>query len=269
LGLSPGQIRAYADEGFLNPRRGPDGELRLTFQDLVLLRTAKELSNDLSPRKVYRALRRLKERLPRGRELSAVRITVEGDQIVVHDGKTAFDPESGQTELNFEVSELAAEVAPLAVEVVRDAKLNDREMAAEDWYELACDLETHEVEHARDAYRRALELEPLHPDAHVNLGRLLHETGQVEAAQAHYRLALQARPRDATAAYNLGVALQDLGRRFDAMRAYRRAIQIDPASADAHYNLAQLCEETGRGKDALRHLQLYRELLGGPRDPAG
>jgi tetratricopeptide (TPR) repeat protein len=262
LGLSEAQIRSYVQEGFLHPRHGPRGELRLSFRDLVLLRTAKGLIAEFTPQRVKRALRGLKDRLPRGRELSAVRIIAEGDEVVVHDGRAAWNPESGQTLINFEVSELAAEVAPLAVEAVEDAKVNDTDMVAEDWYELGCDLETHEPDHAREAYRRALELDPLHPDAHVNLGRLLHETGQIRAAEAHYRLALRARPRDATAAFNLGVSLQDAGRRLDAIRAYRRALQMDPSNADAHYNLGQLYEESGHKQNAIRHLQIYARLVG-------
>ena len=40
LDLTVQQIRSYAREGFLEPDRGPRGELRFSFQDLVLLRTA-------------------------------------------------------------------------------------------------------------------------------------------------------------------------------------------------------------------------------------
>ncbi|NNF05241.1 MAG: tetratricopeptide repeat protein [Candidatus Eisenbacteria bacterium] len=262
LELSENQIRGFIQEEFIEPRRGPKGELRLSFQDLVLLRTAKELSKTLSTQKIKRVLRDLKEELPQGRDLSALRITAEGDEIVVRDGRTLFNPESGQTLMNFAVADLAAEVAPLAVVQVEEAKENDADMVADDWYEIGCDLETHEPDHAREAYRRALELEPMHPDAHINLGRLLHLHGHIDAAQTHYRLALQSRPKDATAAYNLGVALQDLGRVLEAMRAYRRAIHLDPMASDAHYNLAQICEETGRKREALRHLQAYKRLAG-------
>ena len=44
LGLSPAQIRAYATKGFLAPERGPRGELRFGFHDLIILRTAGELT---------------------------------------------------------------------------------------------------------------------------------------------------------------------------------------------------------------------------------
>src|SRR5438093_9914652 len=44
LGLSAAQIRSFASKGFLQPERGPRGELRFGFHDLVILRTAGELA---------------------------------------------------------------------------------------------------------------------------------------------------------------------------------------------------------------------------------
>jgi tetratricopeptide (TPR) repeat protein len=260
LGLSVGQIRAYVRAGFIEPRRGPHGEFRFSFQDLVLLRTGKALMAHLPARRVRRALMMLREQLPRGRDLTGVRITAEGDSIVVRDGASTWIPESRQAVLNFDVAELATEVAPLARRAADAAEEAEHELTAEDWYALACDLEACDPDRARDAYRRALELDPRHFDARLNLGRLLHEVGETQAAEAHYRLALLTRPDDATAAFNLGVALEDLGRDSDARNAYERAIGSDPEYADAHYNLAHLCEKLGKQRSALRHFHTYRKL---------
>ena len=261
LGLTVEQIRAYVRAGFLRPRRGPRGEFRFSFQDLVLLRTGKALMTRLPARKVRRALRKLQEQLPCGRELTGIRITAEGDTIVVHDGSSTWIPESGQALLNFEVSDLATEVAPLARKVAAAARCAEEQLDAGDWYDLACDLEACDAGQARDAYRRALELDPEHVDARVNLGRLLHEAGETAAAEAHYRMALESRPDDVTAAFNLGVALEDLKRPQEAAAAYEQVLSSDPSYADAHYNLAHLCERLGRPRTALRHLQLYRNLV--------
>lgn len=262
LSLPVSRIREFVRAEFLHPRRGPRGELRFSFQDLVILRTAKELDRELSPRKVKRALTKLKDQLPRGRDLSALRITAEQDSVVARDGRSAWIPESGQTLIDFEVAELAAEVAPLAREAAEAARESAEELEPDEWYELGCDLEMQDREEARDAYRRALELDPRHADAHLNLGRILHEMGEVKAANAHYRQAMSARPRDVIAAFNLGVSLQDLGRPLDAIRAYNQAITWDPRCADAHFNLSQLYEATGKSQLALRHLQRYREITG-------
>jgi tetratricopeptide (TPR) repeat protein len=261
LELSIPQIRGFVEDGFVEPRRGDRGEYRFSFQDLVLLRTAKELTQSVPSRKVKRALRGLRDQLPQGRALSGVRITAEGDQVVVRDEDALWNAESGQTLLDFEVAELAAGVAPLVRDAARAARDSGDSLAAADWYELGCDLEMSEPDEAVDAYRRALELDPRHADAHVNLGRLLHEAGELRGAEVHYRLALAARPEDPTAAYNLGVCLQDRGNRGPAIEAYALALRGDPENADAHFNLAQLLEETGRPEEALRHLQSYRGLV--------
>src|SRR6185436_13786793 len=100
--------------GFIEPRIGPRREHRYTFQDLVVLRTAKALLEEFPPRRVKRAIARLREQLPQGRGLAAVRITAEGEDIVVRDGAGVWKPESGQALLDFEVATLVQRVAPLA-----------------------------------------------------------------------------------------------------------------------------------------------------------
>ena len=261
LGLSIPQIRAWVRSGCVEPRRGPRGEHRFSFQDLVVLRTAKELAARVPSRKVKRALERLRRQLPRGRGLAGVRIGVQGDDIVVRAGGVAWEPESGQEVLDFDVGALASEVAPLVLQAANDARRVERDLRAEDWFGLACEMEAVDPVQARDVYRRTLELDPEHFDARVNLGRLLHEAGEYAAAEANYRLALRLRPDNAIAAFNLGVVLEDQRRPREALHAYERAIASDPGCADAHYNLANLYERFGEPRSALRHLQTYRALV--------
>ena len=207
LGLTPTQVRAFARSGFLQQGRASRGEFRFSFPDLVLLRAAKGLAEARIPlARITRALRKLRQQLPAGRPLSAVRITAEGDRIVVHDGATAWNPESGQVLFDFAVSELATRAAPLARRAAQAARDAEADMGADEWYDLGFDLEAVDVSEARDAYRRALELDPHHADAHVNLGRLLQEGGEAAQAASHYLLALAVRAKDATAWFNLGIA---------------------------------------------------------------
>ena len=237
LGLSADSVRSYVRAGFLSPRQGPRGEYYFTFQDLVLLRTAKGLLAARVPRRRVRlALQNLREQLPSDRPLTGVRIS--------------------------EISELAREASTLALRTPPPEKGDEPEEAL-DWYERGYFLEEDSPEEAMAAYRQALELEPGLADAHLNLGRLLHERGQTPDAERHYRQALAARPDDATAAYNLGVALQDLGRLSDAAQAYEAALELDRTLADAHYNLAGLYEKLGEPEAAFRHLRTYRTMTQG------
>jgi tetratricopeptide (TPR) repeat protein len=220
----------------------------------------------MTPRRVHQALLQLRDQLPAGRQLTALRLTAEGDDIVVRDGAAAWNPVSGQVVLDLDVASLAHAVGPLARRAAEAARESADDMDADDWYRLGCDLEPCDAAQALDAYGRALELAPDHADAHLNLGRLLHEAGRVTEAEAHYRRALEARPSDATAAFNLGVALEDSRRPHAAAAAYEQALAADSGYADAHFNLARLWERLGEPHKALRHLQAYRRLAG--EDPA-
>ena len=264
LDLSVAQVRSYVRTGFLAPDRGARGELQFSFQDLVLLRTAKGLMEAaIAPGRVKRVLKKLQAQLPSGRPLTAVAIGAEGNKIVVRDGNVRWNPENGQELFDFEVAELAEKVAPLVARSAEKAKAAAAEQTAEDWYELGCNLELVSPGEARDAYRRAVELAPHHADAHVNLGRLLHEARELEAAEAHYRLALESRPDDTAAAFNLGVVLEDRGALEQAIEAYERTLSTDARYADAHYNLARLYERVGKPMAALRHLKTYKKLTEG------
>jgi tetratricopeptide (TPR) repeat protein len=260
LGLSAAQLQAYVRAGCVEPRRDGQDEPRFSFQDLVLLRAASALTRELPPRKVYRALRQLRGQLPRGRAITGVRLTAEGDAVVVRDGALAWEPESGQALLDFDVAEFAARIEPLARRNAAAAHASETALDAEDWYGVACDLEPFDETEARRAYGRALELDPTHVDARLNLGRMLHESGDVKAAESHYRRALDYAREHPTAWFNLAVALEDLGRPPDALDAYERALAADPDFADAHYNLGALCEKLGDFHAALRHLQIFRRL---------
>src|SRR5918994_1900233 len=212
LGLSEAQVRSQARVGYLAPDRGPRNSYRFSFQDLVLLRTARALREArIAPRRIRRALRTLTRQLPVGRSLSGLRISSEGHRIVVRDGNETWNPESGQLLLDFHVADLADRVAPTARRLARRARRSAEPLTADQWYSLGVDLESAAPQDARDAYTRAVALDPRHASARVNLGRWLQEDGHPELAVAEYRAALAAQPRHPTAAFNLGTALEVLG----------------------------------------------------------
>jgi tetratricopeptide (TPR) repeat protein len=260
LGLSQQRVRRLAESAALHPERPRHGWYRFDFRDLVLLRTALELEESgVSPRRLLRSLRDLKRQLPGDRPLTAIRITLEADELVVRDEDLAWNPESGQVQLGLEVEE-GGEVEPLDRRRARPVAAEKR-LEAVDWYELGCGLQAQAPEQAAEAFRRAVELDAGLADAHINLGVLLHERSDLEGAELCYRLALRADPVSATAAYNLGVVLEDLGKPDEATEGYRQAIENDPLLADAYYNLSRLYERAGDRAAALRHLRSYSELV--------
>ncbi|NIP81106.1 MAG: tetratricopeptide repeat protein, partial [Gemmatimonadetes bacterium] len=201
VGLDRRLAREYGRSGVLDPDRGPGNRYLFSFQDLILLRTAKALLDaDVPHRRVLRALRRLKTQLPDDRSLTELRIAAEGDDVVVHDQGRAWEPESGQLHFMFDVSDLAAKVETLG----HQRSHVRRGGSIADWLEEGESLETEAPARARAAYQKVLELDPDHVDALVNLGRLLHDDGELEGAVVHYRRALEASGgENPTAAFNL------------------------------------------------------------------
>ncbi|MFI5371254.1 MAG: tetratricopeptide repeat protein [Candidatus Eisenbacteria bacterium] len=286
------RLRALARAGFLAPQRGPIGPLSFGFQDLLLLRTTKTLVESGVPmRRIRRAWASLREQLAAGMPLSSISIRADGEEVVASDGSVRWEADSGQFLLDFDASEIverAADTAGLArprkaaasaatpvdapMPVTRATHEErapfvleaepDRPLSAEDWYESACELEMVSPERARDAYERAIDLDPDMADAHVNLGRQLHLAGERGRAEPHYREAVRLDPDDPTPHFNLGVLFEESGRRDEAVHAYRQAILRDPDFADAHCNLGLLLESLGRRQEAVRHLMAARRLMG-------
>jgi tetratricopeptide (TPR) repeat protein len=188
---------------------------------------------------------------------------------VVRDGGAAWHPESGQLLIDFDVREVASCVASLLRSAGQGEgdERGEPERVAGDFYEWGCDLEPDAPGEALAAYGKALELEPAHAAAHLNLGRLLQAQGDLAAAEGHYRQALASAEHAALAAFNLGTVLEDRGRRDEALSAYRSALDAEPTLADAHFNAARLLEARGQKAEALRHLATYRRLARGAGSP--
>lgn len=265
LGISAPKIRRYTRAGFLKPARSARGQFLFNFQDLVVLRAAVALETQRIPaRTILRALRKLRGQLPSGRSLTELKIIAENERIVVSDGAQSWNPLSGQLHIAFDVAELAARAEPIArkrTHALLEAAAADH--TAHQWYEMAVDLEAVSPAQAQQAYARALQLDPRHTDAHVNLGRLLHQAGQITEAATHYLQALRFNDRHAIAAFNLGVAMEDLGRLSEALKAYQQSASWNPEFPEVHYNLAQVFEKIGNHAGAIRHYTRYRRLTPG------
>ena len=261
LGVPVSRVHSYVRAGFLRPAQGPKRELAFSFQDVVVLRTASELVRSrIAPSRVKRILKKLANELPEGRSLAGMTIIADGSRVVVRAEGSSWNPENGQRLFDFDIAPLARSAKPIVKRAAIAARNAESELDADGWYEMGVHLEVAAPDDARDAYRRALELDPGHAEAHINLGRLLHEHGELPAAEDHYRAALAALPESIPAAFNLGVVLEDLNRSDEAVGVYERLLKRDRGFADAHFNLARLYERSGRNIASLRHLKEYKRL---------
>ena len=254
LKLSPSRLRAWVRAGWIDPTRSPDGTAHFDFRDLVFLRRLRDLHEQKIPaRRVRRALERLRAH-PDTANLTQ-HLHSDAGRLVVREGDALWNPESGQGQFDF----AAAPSSPVA----RLATPDDA-TSADAWVEVGDRLVESQRAKARAAYQRALEVNPEHTDAHINLGCLDHEDGALASAENHYRAATRLRPADPTAHFDLAIVLEDQGRAKEAAEAYRDALAADPAFAEAHFNLARLCEQAADRPGALRHWRAYRELQPAP-----
>jgi tetratricopeptide (TPR) repeat protein len=257
LRLPRGAIRSLVDAGFVSPARGPRRAWQFSFQDLIVLRTAQELwAANVPQRRIMRSMKELRRHLPEAMPLSGLRIAAEADRVVVKEGASRWQVDSGQYLLAFEGDPAAGSLSVVA------PAAPGKPSGAQQWLDKGITLEHAGDEGALDAYRQAVAVDPTLLDAQINLGCLLHETGRLAEAERSYRAALAACDNAPALQYNLGVLLEDMGRDAQALKAYREALRGDPGLADGHYNLALLCEKLGLAKDAIRHMAQYRKLSG-------
>lgn len=258
LQMSADSVRHYVRRRLLSPARNQRGHYRFSFQDVVLLRTAKRLIQErVPPRKANRLLLDLHRHLPPSRSLASLKLVAAGDAVLAFERDQIWDIESGQGVLNFQPAHsLATNVRPLpqpGLAVVTETDAMDTDA----WYNLGLDLEELEPERAPEAYRKALALDPNNADAHVNLGRLYQLTGDLRSAKRHYQHALQIAGVHPLAAYNLGTVFDELDELERAAEYYQQATEVP----DAHYNLARIRELQGDELSARRHMRVYRALL--------
>ena len=253
-GLSRHIVRRLVQEGLVAPERARNREYRFSFQDLIVLRTARSLyAANIAPRRILNALRRLRSALPQTVPMCGLRVSALGTDIVVQESDRKWEADTGQLLLDFDVKTESG--GPRLIE-----RQGPERNAAEQHFETACGLEDDDPERACEHYRRAIAADPKHVSAYINLGCLLHDLKRMDEADAVYQQGLAACDDTSVLWFNLGVLREDTGRIAEAVAAYRSALDADPELADAHFNIARLYAAIGRSQDAVRAYNAYRRL---------
>lgn len=252
LRLSRNQILGLVRSGFVTPSCGPRREYRFTFQDLIVLRLARSLSEArLTRSRIRGALRELRRRLPESVPLSGLRICAHGDTVVVRDGRGHWRADSGQYLLDLEVSVQGGALHVLERSPVTEPKQRHRQSLVRQESETA---------DARAECERRVRENPDDVGAYVSLGRVLHGIGDLEAAERVYRKARETCPPDADLLFSLAVLLEERRRTAEALETYQKALYVNPRLAEAHLRLAQLYERLGYPEHAVHHRGCYRRL---------
>jgi len=254
--LSPSRVRRCVHAGFLAPARGPRRRFEYSLRDLMTLRAARVmLDAKFSPRRVATVLANLQPQID-GRELSSLTFTIDRGRVMVTDGRQRWHADSGQMLLRFEPPREPTR----RVRSIDDTGSPD-EREAQRAFDRALALEDRSPRDAMAAYRTVLAHDPSVGPAHINLGRLEHESGNFTEAERHYAAALALSPDEPTTLFNLALLAEDLGDPRLAVRRYQHVLNVSPGLADAHQRLSALYQTLGDRHAARRHLQRYRLLM--------
>jgi Flp pilus assembly protein TadD len=121
---------------------------------------------------------------------------------------------------------------------------------------------------AEFAFHRALVLNPRHPAAYFNLGRLYLDEGKLDQARDMLAQSTASDPTDADAWTLRAVVAERSGQGVDAARWYERALMLRPWDPTAHFNLGRLAMAAGRPEQAATHWRRYLELAPDAPDAA-
>jgi DNA-binding transcriptional MerR regulator len=249
VGLDEARLRYWAQTGLMGPSVRRGARSYYTFTDLIGVKVVKELlERGLSLQAVRKSLEALRQSLPAvDRPLAQLRVTVEGERLVVADADAPYEADSGQLIMSFAVEPLAraaAEITP-AVAPPPPAPVKKPEPTTA-YAAFRAALALHDAaDHGRAeaGYRRALAIDASLASAWTNLAVLLERRGERAEALSAAERAVLLDPEQPEARYNLACLLADAGERGLAVAQYHRVLDRAPDFADARHNLAILTSD--------------------------
>jgi tetratricopeptide (TPR) repeat protein len=258
LDIAESKLRYWAQVGFVGPSGRRAGKPVYSFQDLVSVKAAKELTDrGFKAAEIRKAIEDVRASLPHlDRPLDRMRVAFDGTRLVIVDEGNAYEP-TGQKVFDFGLGELARKVSgggelrPVAVPESGPAQAAfSRMRSAYDWFVEGTRIETaggaDADARAEQCYREAVALDPGLAAARTNLGSLAYRRGDTAGAREAFEAALALDPDQPEARFNLANLVLEAGDLELAVAELRRVLQTTPDFADAHYNLAVALERRGR-----------------------
>jgi tetratricopeptide (TPR) repeat protein len=276
LDIAESKLRYWAQVGFVGPSERRGGKPVFSFQDLVSVKAAKELTErGFKASEIRKAIEEVRASLPHlDRPLDRMRVAFDGTKLVIVDAGNAYEP-SGQKVFDFGLGDLARQVSgdkgpakdrrPIVLPEEGPVQAAfSRMRTAYDWFVEGTRIESSSADDAEDraeqCYHEALALDPGLAAARTNLGTLAYRRGDTVRARADFEAALALDPDQPEARFNLANLVLEDGDLELAVAELRRVLQSDPDFADAHYNLAVALERLGGRSQARAHLERYLTL---------
>ena len=254
LHLTPRQLANWERAGLIA------ASTAYTFADLLKIKKVRDLcAMKVRPAVIRESLEAMqKQASGMGNPLVEAGASSTGKHRIAfrHQGRL-LEPIAGQFLMDFSTHEKIVTTTPIPA-----PESTPREDDAAVWFARGIALEEDPATQteALAAYQNALEFQPDHAAAHINLGTLYYNRQDFALAEKHYRAALKSDPRYALAYFDLGNVLDETGRVQEGIQTYKMAVQLAPTYADAHYNLALAYEKIREPRKALKHWQAYIKL---------
>ncbi len=116
------------------------------------------------------------------------------------------------------------------------------------------------LSNAKEAFEKALELEPKNKDVYIYLAITAEFAGRVSEAEKHYKQAIELDKNNFVAYNNLGNVFIKQKRNDEALAAYDTAIKIKPDNYSPVLGKANAYDNMGRTEDALIEYKKAAEL---------
>lgn len=217
--------------------------------------------------RVRAALSALRRLYPEVRDpLSTLKVYVDRRRMVVSIDGVLIEPISGQLLMLTVLGELVrvgqrvgARVLPMFPQGAPVSPTPQESDDPDRWFDAGAQAQAlgQPPERAEACYRAALELDPKHVGALLNLGNVCYTRGALREAAGLYRRATLVEPTSAEGHYNLANVLDDLNQHTAALRSYARALELEPAFPAAHFNVALVLEKLGERGRARLHWRRY------------
>jgi DNA-binding transcriptional MerR regulator len=253
LAVSPDRIRYWVKRRLINPTARLGHKYRFAFNDLLVMRLAKEL---LAERRhlesIQRCFLRAREFIAPERSLTSLKMLNDEGRIVVSEGGVLIEADSGQLMLDFRRERPAGKIDDrFGPARVRERFEEARRVAEEDPLR------------ALTIYSELVGREPGNFEAHMRLATLLERDGDVTGALRHLLGAAAIVPASSEVHLRLGLLYRRRGEQHLALMSLIRALECDPTAVEVHRNLAEIYDAMGRKREAQKHLSALHRLIKG------
>jgi Tfp pilus assembly protein PilF len=120
-----------------------------------------------------------------------------------------------------------------------------------------------EYDKALIEYKKMLELEPKHRDAHYWIASIYMGKNMLKEAQEHFEIQIVNNPESDMAHFELGGIYYRAGRLQNAERMWKQALELNPQIPLAHNNLGLIYMNTNKPKEAEEELK--KEIMVNPK----